>query len=234
MWRGPVFTLTTASAFGGLAVATAQLPDTGLIPPTLLVCAALAATVGFSTRSLLAQTMTPVLVCTAWLSYAAEALSGHAQWFTVPIGLTILVVVGLLRKDLRSTGADPAPSEVVLLEHSGIAFLVGATFVQAVTGWLGYAALAAGIGIAVVAWGALTRVRRRVVAGVVVVVIAAFVVLVGIPLAQLMPAWTGAALWTAIACIGLLAIVGATLLEQGRTVVRHGIAGFRQMTADWE
>jgi hypothetical protein len=34
--------------------------------------------------------------------------------------------------------------------------------------------------------------------------------------------------------MGLLAIVGATLLEKGRAVVRTGLETFRDMTADWE
>jgi len=79
----------------------------------------------------------------------------------------------------------------------------------------------------------LTRVRRRVTAGA-VVGIAALLVLVGVPLSQLLPAWSGVTLWVTIAGIGLLAIVAATLLEKGRAVVRAAFDSFRDMTQGWE
>ena len=53
-------------------------------------------------------------------------------------------------------------------------------------------------------------------------------------MSRLLPAWTGVTLWVTIAGIGLLAIVGATLLEKGRAVVRAGIESFREMTEGWE
>lgn len=66
------------------------------------------------------------------------------------------------------------------------------------------------------------------------VVVLGLLTLVGIPLSQLIPAWTGAGLWISIAVIGLVAIVGATMLEQGRAAVRRGITSFRAMTDGWE
>jgi FtsH-binding integral membrane protein len=177
--------------------------------------------------------LAPPLVCGAWVFYAERALDGNPQWFMVPIGVTLLVVAGLMRQLLRSRHEDPASAGVVLMELAGIVAMVGTSFVQAFTVSLDYAGLAAMIGVFVAGWGLLTQVRRRLIAGVVIVLLAA-VVLVGVPLAQLIPGWTGAALWVAIAVIGLLAIVGATLLEQGRAVVHRGLQNVREMTEDWE
>jgi len=210
-----------------------QLPDTGLLSVALLVGAVVSGAMSVETRSLLAQLCTPVLVCAAWIVYAAGALDGNPQWFAVPVGLTILVIVGLLRHRLRAAGHDPAASEVVLLETTGVACIVAPSFVQAFTVGLGYAALACFLGLLVAGWGMLTQVRRRVTAGV-VVCLASMLVLVGVPMSRLLPAWSGVTLWVTIAGIGLLAIVGATLLEKGRAVVRAGIESFREMTQGWE
>ena len=232
-WRGPDVTLALIASLTGVGVAMTQLPDTGLLTVALLVCAGVSSAIAVETRSLLAQLCTPVLVCAAWIVYAAGALDGNPQWFAVPVGLTILVIVGLLRHRLRATGDDPAASEVVLLESTGVACIVTPSFVQAFTVGLGYAALACFLGLLVAGWGMLTQVRRRVTTGA-VVCLAALLVLVGVPMSRLLPAWTGVTLWVTIAGIGLLAIVGATLLEKGRAVVRAGITSFREMTEGWE
>ncbi len=214
-------------------MAATQLPDTALVSPALLVAAVMSAAIAVELRSLTAQVCTPVLVCTAWIVYAVRALDGNPQWVAVPIGLTLLVIVGLLRHRLRTSGNDPAALEVVLLELAGIGCLVGSSFVQAFTVALAYAALAAVLGLLVAGWGVLTRVRRRVTAGA-AVAFAGLLVLVGVPLAQLLPAWSGVTLWVTIACVGLLAIVGATLLEKGRAVLRAGLDSFAALTEGWE
>jgi hypothetical protein len=232
-WRGPVLALGVATSALALLVGLTTLPDSTLLAPALLVAAVMSAAIALELRSLVAQVCTPVLVCTAWIVYAARALDGNPQWYAVPVGLTMLVVVGLLRHRLRTAGHDPAPLEVVLLELTGIGALVGTSFVQAFTVALAYAALAAVLGLLVAGWGVLTKVRRRVTAGI-VIAFAALLVLVGVPLAQLLPAWSGVTLWVTIALVGLLAIVGATLLEKGRAVLRAGLDSFAAVTQGWE
>jgi hypothetical protein len=232
-WRLPVLSLGITTSGLSVLVALTQLPDTTLLSAALLVAALMSMSIAVETRSLPAQLTTPVLVCAAWLVYAGRALDGNPQWYSVPIGLTLLVVVGLLRAHLRRSDQDTARNEVVLLELAGIGCLVVPSLVQAFTVALAYAALAAALGLLVAGWGVLTKVRRRVTAGV-GVAIAALLVLVGVPLAQLLPAWSGVTLWVTIALVGLLAIVGATLLEKGRVAVRAGLDGFRELTEGWE
>ena len=80
----------------------------------------------------------------------------------------------------------------------------------------------------------LTKVRRRVVFGAGTVTLAV-VLMVVVPLAGLLPGGAPApALWLAIAGVGMVAIVVAALLEQGRAVAHKAIIGFRDATKDWE
>jgi hypothetical protein len=199
----------------------------------LLVAAAWSATLGIVLRSNAALVFAPLFACTAWIVFAADALAGSAQWYTVPIGLTLLVVVALVRRDARGRGRDPSAASVVALEMVGIAFVVGAALVQSVTTSLVYTAVALALGLAIGAWGVVTKVRRRVAAGVAIVV-AAMVLLVALPLVQLLPAWSSALLWACIAGVGILALLAATLLEQGRSVVRRVLKGFGELTEGWE
>ena len=92
-------------------------------------------------------------------------------------------------------------------------------------------ALMLGSGIAV--WGVITKVRRRVMSGVVVVLIAA-VLLVAVPLLNLLPEWRGAGLWVLIACVGIAAMLVAGLMEQGKSAANAAIGRISEVTRDWE
>ena len=216
------------------AVSVALLSaDPALLVPALAVAALQAAAVGSALRVVWVQMLAPVLACSSWLTFAAEALTGNAQWITVPIGLAILVIVGLWRRDRAARGTPVASTEIVVVESVGIAFLVGASFIQAVTISIAYAVLAMALGLAIAGWGLVTRVRRRLLAGV-LVILAGAVLLVAVPLVQLLPSWGGAGLWILIAGIGILAVLVATFLEQGRTAIRAGLGRFSDETKDWE
>jgi hypothetical protein len=233
VWRRPALELGSATAALAVVVATTELPDRMLLVPSLAASSLQAAALGVALRLLLPQLLSPVLACAAWWAFAAEALGGNPQWYTVPIGLSLLVAVGLWRRHRLLREANPAAPEIVALELAGIGFLVGAAFLQAVTEVVGYAALAAVLGVGVCGWGLVTRVRRRVLAGVVIVT-GALVVFVVVPLVQLLPAWEGAWLWLLIGAVGILALLAATLLEQGREVVKRGTRRFAEMTEHWE
>ena len=225
-----VGSLTSAAAVG---VALLPSADPALLVPALAVAALQAAAVGSALRVVWVQMLAPVLACASWLAFAAESLTGNAQWITVPIGLAILVIVGLWRHDRAARGMPVASTEIVVVESVGIAFLVGASFVHAVTISSAYAVLAMALGIAIAGWGLVTRVRRRLLAGV-LVMLAGAVLLVAVPLVQLLPSWGGAGLWILIAGIGILAVLVATFLEQGRTAIRAGLGRFSDETKEWE
>ncbi len=216
-----------------VAVAFGQLPDSALLVPSLLVGAVLAAVIGLVLDSAPAMTVSPVLGCAAWLAFANDALSGNPQWYTIPIGLALLAVVALVRQDRRTRGLEPAAPSIVVLELVGIGVIVGPSLVQSITESLGYALLAAMLGLCLIGWAVLTRVRRRVAAGAAVVVVA-IIELVVVPLAQLLPAWGGVGTWVLIIVVGMTAISAATLLEWGRATVRRATTNFAELTTGWE
>ena len=232
-WQRPVLALGVVSALGSIGVAVGQLPDRTLLVPSLLVAAGVSAGAGVALSSVWVRVLSPLLACAAWVVFAAESLGDNPQWYMVPMGLALLVAVALLRQDARDRGADPSAAAIVTLEVVGIAFLVGASFVQAVTDSLVYIALAVVLGAAVAAWGLLTKVRRRVVAGS-AVVLAAVVVLLAVPLVSLLPAWQSTALWIFLAGAGLVALLAATAIEKGRLAVHKAMERYVALGDEWE
>lgn len=232
-WRRTGVMLGVIADLAAAGIALAQLPDSTLLVPALLAGAGLAAAIGVVFASLATMTMAPVLACAAWLVFANEALSGNPQWYTVPIGVALLVVVGLARQGRRERGLDPAARQIVLVELAAVGILVGPGLVQAITESLGYAVLTMALGLGISAWGVITQVRRRVMSGA-LAVLAAVVELVAVPLVQLLPAWGGAGTWVLIIVVGLVALSAATLLEWARSTVRRAVAGFAELTQGWE
>jgi hypothetical protein len=234
-WQRPLLALGVAFALGALAVPLPSASVNGLLllAPGLAASALQAAAVGMVLRNTVAQMLSPVLACASWLVLSSEAFGDNPQWVTVPIGLAILTVVELWRLDRSQHGGSVAATEIVVLELTGVALLVSASFVQTVTEAVGYAVLAAALGLAVMGWGVLTKVRRRLAAGASVVLVS-LVMLVAVPLVGLLPAWQGAALWVLIAGVGLLALLVASFLEQGKRAVHKGLSQFGEATAGWE
>ena len=201
--------------------------------PGLAASALQSAAVGIVLRDTVVQMLSPVLACASWLVFSMAAMDGNPQWITVPMGLAILTVVELWRRDRKQHDGLVAATEIVVLELTGVAFLIGAALVQTVTEAVLYAVLAATLGLAVMVWGVLTKVRRRPAAGAVVVLVS-LVMLVAVPLVGLLPAWQGAALWVLIAGVGLVALLVASFLEQGKAAVHSGLKHFSEATAGWE
>jgi hypothetical protein len=232
VWSRPLVSAGTASTLLSLAAAFAGAPPMARVP-ALAAAAVTAAAAGVVLRLVQLQLASPVLAALAWIAFAVESLDGNPQWITLPLGLATLVVVGLWRRDRLSRGERVATTEIITLERLGIAMLVGPALVQAVTETLAYALLAAAIGLGVAAWGAITRVRRRVAAGT-LMVLASLLLLVGVPLANLLPSWEGAGLWILIATVGLAAVLVASMVERGKAAVYKGRARLTDITVDWE
>jgi len=136
------------------------------------------------------------------------------------VGLALLAVVAMWRAERRAQGLAPSDPPGVALELTGIAFLVVTSWVQAFTVSVLHALLATVIGIAVLAWGLTTRVRRRFAAGAVVILVS-LVLAVMAPLVALVPVWGGAAVWIAVAVVGMVAVLVATLLERGKAAAER-------------
>lgn len=208
------------------------LPDSDLLVIVLLALGAELVALGVLSGVSELYVLSPAPACVAWIVYARDALSGDANWFTAPIGFTLLVMVGLLRWIRRGRGVSPTGYDVVALELVGMSFLVGSPLALTLGGHLWNAVPAIGIGVLLAGWGAMTRVRWRAAFGAVSVVVAT-ILLVGVPLSKSIT-WEGPALWLAISGIGIVAIVIASAIERGRDRMRHLERHLAAMTAGWE
>ncbi len=165
--------------------------------------------------------------------FASEALAGEAQWFTVPIGIALLAVVGIARAARRHEPEPLMPPALLGLEYLGMALVVGDGLVESITRSpsRGLFALAFGVGLAV--WGALTRVRRRAAFGAGAAVLGV-ALMVGGPIARLAPRVKGPALWVVLAAAGVVLIAIATGLERGRAKVATAIRRLDILMEGWE
>ena len=82
-------------------------------------------------------------------------------------------------------------------------------------------------------WGALTRVRRRAVFGVVATLLS-LVLVIAVPLAGVLPGAPPAAIWLGLAGAGVLALVAAASVERGVRLVRRGVDRLDHSTEGWE
>ncbi len=233
-WRTQVLFLGVALDVGAIAVAVSSpSTDTRMYLAAGLAASALqAAAVGVVVRTIVAQILSPILACASWLAFSSSAQADNLQG-AMPIGLATLTVVELWRRDRRQQAGPVASTDIVVLELTGVAFLIGPSFVQAVTDSVLYAVLATALGLVVLGWGLVTKVRRRVATGG-LTVLASCVVLVAVPLVGLLPSWQGAGLWLLIAAVGLGALLVASFLEQGKAAARKGVSRFGEATAGWE
>ena len=111
--------------------------------------------------------------------------------------------------------------------------LVVSALVETMTGELAYALLAMSIGVGVVVWAMVSRVRRRLLGGVAMVVLAVALLLI-VPFALELPTMSGPALWVTVGGVGLVAIAVAASLERGRATLRRLREAFHELTEGWE
>ncbi|HEX8857827.1 MAG TPA: hypothetical protein VGC06_01810, partial [Actinomycetes bacterium] len=176
--------------------------------------------------------LAPPLACGAWLELTAEAIGGDPQWLTVPVGLTLLAVVELTRAQRRRAGT-PLDQQLRLLDHTGMLLVVGAALVQTVTSAASYGLVAGLLGVGLCGWGAVTRVRRRVVVGSATLLLALFG-MIAVPVARLVPQFHGAALWIALTAVGMALVAVAVSLEQGRARLASAVGRLDRLLQGWE
>jgi hypothetical protein len=232
-WIRPLAFLGASGSVVTVIAAGAALPRRDLLEVALPVAGVQTAALGIVLRRPEPLYLSPLLFCGAWLLFASEALTGEAQWFTVPVGIAVLSVVGIGRTAQRRTGKPVPTPELLALEYLGMAFVVGDGLVESivVSPWRGLFALAFGLGLAV--WGALTKVRRRTFFGAGAAALA-LALMVGGPIARLVPKVTGPALWVVLAVAGVVLIAVATGLERGREKVAAAMRRLDTLTEDWE
>ena len=231
-WLKPGLVFGAVTQLVGTAAAISQLPDQRLLAVVLLAIAIelVAAAVTLSIKELFVAA--PVIATAAWLVYAADAVSGEPNWFTVPIGAAMLVTTALTRWIRSSRGGNRSASEIVILECVGMSFTVGAAMVQTITGDLWKGLLAVGIGALIGAWGTITQTRWRAAFGV-LAVLTSVSLMIGVPVVRL-DVWTGPMLWITVIVCGLLAVVIATTIERNRDRVQRLVSDLDNSTKDWE
>ena len=146
-------------------LAATQLPDRSLLVPALAAAGIYAAVLGVTGRRDSFTVAAPLILCAAWLTYATDALTGNSNWITVPVGVTILIVGGVLRAALGRRGEKTAQPATIAIDYVGIAFTVSASLVDTATTDLWFALLAIALGLAIAVWGAASKIRRRVAMG---------------------------------------------------------------------
>ena len=234
-WVAPVMALMVAVQCVGASFIDPS--HTTAVAVVLLVAALQSASVAVVSGERYVFLVPPVFALAAWLVVAADALRGEPNWFTAPVGLAVLVEVALVRWIRRARPGSTYSTEVngalVALETVAMSVMVGPMLTRIVTLHLWYAVPSVVVGVAFTVWGAATRARRRAAFGVGTVGLAV-TLLIGVPIARVVPNLSGPALWLTIAGMGLVAIVVATMLERGRTHVRRWANALDEMTHDWE
>ncbi|MBA3737171.1 MAG: hypothetical protein H0W97_01230 [Actinobacteria bacterium] len=178
-------------------------------------------------------TLAPVFAAAAWLVFAADAFAGEVHWFTVPSGLALFAVVAIERRAERLTERRQFRTELLVAEYLGMFLVSAAALVETISIGPVRGLVAVAAGVALTAWGALTKVRRRAWFGAATVVVALVLMLAG-PIARLVPQVRGPALWGLLAAAGLVLLVAATMLERGREKLSAFVRRLDRLMEGWE
>jgi hypothetical protein len=208
-------------------------PRRDLLEVALLVLGIQATTAGIVLRRPEPLYVSCLLFCSAWLLFASESLVGEVQWFTVPIGISLLSMVGIGRAARTRRNDPPTSPDLLSLEYLGMTFVVGAGLAETIVTSPARGLFAVALGTGLAAWGALSKIRRRVLFGAGAAMLAVALMLGG-PIARLVPNVTGAALWIALAATGVVLIVLATGLERGRATFTATIRRLDSLMEGWE
>ncbi len=234
-WVRPFDLLTTAGALTAIGLGLAAWPDRAPLVGALLTSAAACAALGIVRDVLVLRTAVPALVCAAWLVGIVDVVRGEALWFTVPVALALFAIASIGRSAHHRLGGRGTPTPFVVVEGAADVALLLPPLVELVTGGLVYGAMVIAFGTALAGWGVVTRVRRRLVVGIVGVVVGV-VLLVGVPLVEALPGAraSGTAIWVGILGAGVVVIAIAGALERGRATARRALSRIDALTAGWE
>ena len=236
-WAMPFLAFAAVLDLIANGVAMNEMPDRTLLVPVLVVIGLELAIVGVMRPALVgALLLSPIVFLGAWMVFATGAVLGDPQWYTVPIGLVLLVDTGLARRMLPPAMARDHRTELVATEMAGLGFLVGAAIIGALRTEMWNAVVGIGLGVLITAWGALTKVRRRALFGLATVLVSV-ALLFGIPLGHFVATHdvlTSGTMWLLVAAAGVIALVTAAFLEQGRIKVRAAVRKLHDLTSDWE
>jgi hypothetical protein len=232
-WARPLVVGATLANGVAIAAAAASLPDRSLLVLVLAAAGLEAFAAGAVQRRAGHLYAALALLVGSWLAFVPDALGGNPHWYTIPIGAALIAAVDVTRWDRRRRGTGAGAVELGAIDVIAMAFLVGASLAETVVTSVAFGALGMLLGLGLVAWAAVTRIRRRLYGGAGTVVLAA-VLMVVVPIAGVIPQFRGPALWATVFAAGTMMILVATYLERGRARVTAGVRRLEQILEDWE
>jgi hypothetical protein len=238
-WRNAVWIVGTGVTLAAVGAAVHELPNRSLLVVSLLVTTAEAAATGALVHRVELLQLASATACGAWIVIATGELVGVVDWFTIPVGVTLLAIISLHREGRRRRQLPAKTHPIVAAECLGMGLITGPPLTETVFDAPVFGAVAIGGGALLAAWGGSTRVRRRVLFGSVSITLA-IVLLIGTPITRVVTKPrddSGAGpigLWLALAAAGVVALAAAAMIEEGRRRVRRVVLRIGQLTDGWE
>jgi hypothetical protein len=230
-WRNPSALLGLAATGAAVAFAVTALPDRGPIVLVLLGVGVQLVATGIILEQPVVLSLGPPVLLAAWLGVAGEAVAGRALWFTVPIALTLLAEVDVVRWSRRRAEQPATTTELLALEYAAIGLLGVVVLVEMFDTSAAYALLGFLLAGGLLLWAAATRVRRRAVAAGVLATVTAVLAIFAAAAAQAPPS---AFFWIAAAGTGFAVMLSMAMVEAYRSKTGSIMLRFDQLMEGWE
>jgi hypothetical protein len=230
-WRNPSALLGVAATGAAVAFAVTALPDRGPIVLVLLGVGVQLVATGIILEQPVVLSLGPPVLLAAWLGVAGEAVAGRALWFTVPIALTLLAEVDVVRWSRRRAEQPSVTTELLALEYAAIGLLGVVVLVEMFGTSAAYALLGFLLAGGLLLWAAATRVRRRAVAAGVLATVTAVLAIFAAAAAQAPPS---AFFWIAAAGTGFAVMLSMAVVEAYRSKTGSTMLRFDQLMEGWE
>ena len=230
-WRNPSALLGVTATGAAVAFAVMGLPDRGPIVLVLLGVGVQLIAAGIILERPVVLSLGPPVLLAAWLGVAGEAVAGRALWFTVPIALTLLAEVDVVRWTRRRAKQPVATTELLALEYLAIGLLGVVVLVEMFGTSATYALLGFLVAAGLLLWAAATRVRRRALAAGVLATVTAVLAIFAAAAAQAPPS---AFFWIAAAGTGFAVMLSMAMVEAYRSKTGSVMLRFDQLMEGWE
>ncbi len=230
-WRPPLVMLGAAATMTALLHAVVSLPARGPLTVVLLGVAAQLVAAGIIFERPILLSLGPPIVLAAWLGVAVEAMQGTALWFTIPIALTLIAEIDIVRWNRRRSEQPVATRELLALEFAAIGLLGAVVIVEMFGTSAAYALVGFILAGGLLLWAVVTRVRRRVVAAGVMATVTAVLSIFAAAASQAPPS---AFFWIAAAGTGFSVMLTMALIEAYRSKTGPVMLRFDQLMEGWE
>jgi hypothetical protein len=230
-WRNPLVMLGAAATMTALLYAVVSLPARGPVTVVLLGVAAQLVAAGIIFERPILLSLGPPIVLAAWLGVAVEAVQGSALWFTIPIALTLIAEIDIVRWNRRRSEQPVATRELLALEFAAIGLLGAVVIVEMFGNSAAYALVGFILAGGLLLWAVVTRVRRRAVAAGVMATVTAVLAIFAAAASQAPPS---AFFWIAAAGTGFSVMLAMALIEAYRSKTGAVMLRVDQLIEGWE